>query len=280
MVVVDARDGASSCGPSSASRSSASPCARPRSRPSRAGSWASAWAGCTRWAGASPRASAPSRGMMIAPIVFLTPTMMQTVLIYAFAAAVLGGIESPVGAVVGGLLIGVGTTLLGATATASRSSAASARPPAAERVRRADPRAALPPGGPVRQGRGEARLMPSWLPKAIGYGARRGRRRRCIPQFVHGFRIVEFTYVGDVHGRARRPRHPHRDHRADLARPGRLHGARRVHDGDPVRRSRLAGARDHPGRRARRRRRRLPVRLPGAAALAASTSRSRRSRSR
>ncbi len=40
--------------------------------------------------------------------------MMQTVLIYAFAAAVLGGIESPVGAVVGGFLIGVGTTLLGA----------------------------------------------------------------------------------------------------------------------------------------------------------------------
>jgi branched-chain amino acid transport system permease protein len=53
-------------------------------------------------------------GMMVAPIVFLSPTMMQAVLIYAFAAALLGGIESPVGAVVGGLLLGVGTTLLGA----------------------------------------------------------------------------------------------------------------------------------------------------------------------
>jgi branched-chain amino acid transport system permease protein len=53
-------------------------------------------------------------GMMVAPIVFLSPTMMQAVLIYAFAAAVLGGIESPVGAVVGGFLLGVGTTLLGA----------------------------------------------------------------------------------------------------------------------------------------------------------------------
>jgi branched-chain amino acid transport system permease protein len=53
-------------------------------------------------------------GMMVAPIVFLSPTMMQTILIYAFAAAVLGGIESPAGAVVGGLLLGVGTTLLGA----------------------------------------------------------------------------------------------------------------------------------------------------------------------
>jgi branched-chain amino acid transport system permease protein len=40
--------------------------------------------------------------------------MMQSVLIYAFAAAVLGGIESPVGAVVGGLLLGLGTTLIGA----------------------------------------------------------------------------------------------------------------------------------------------------------------------
>jgi branched-chain amino acid transport system permease protein len=53
-------------------------------------------------------------GMMVAPIVFLSPTMMQATLIYAFAAAVLGGIDSPVGAIVGGLALGVLTTLLGA----------------------------------------------------------------------------------------------------------------------------------------------------------------------
>jgi branched-chain amino acid transport system permease protein len=52
-------------------------------------------------------------GMMVAPSIFLSPTMMQVALIYAFAAAVLGGIESPVGAVIGGLLLGLGTTLLG-----------------------------------------------------------------------------------------------------------------------------------------------------------------------
>ena len=46
-------------------------------------------------------------GMMVAPTVFLTPNMMQAVLIYAFAAAVLGGLESPVGAVIGGLALGV-----------------------------------------------------------------------------------------------------------------------------------------------------------------------------
>ena len=46
-------------------------------------------------------------GMMVAPTFFLTPNMMQAVLIYAFAAAVLGGLESPVGAVVGGIGLGV-----------------------------------------------------------------------------------------------------------------------------------------------------------------------------
>jgi branched-chain amino acid transport system permease protein len=53
-------------------------------------------------------------GMMAAPTVFLDPDMMIVVLIYAFAAAVLGGIDSPVGAVVGGLLLGVVINLLGA----------------------------------------------------------------------------------------------------------------------------------------------------------------------
>lgn len=52
-------------------------------------------------------------GMLTAPTNFLDPNMMQSVLIYAFAAAVLGGIDSPVGAVVGGLMIGVGLNLLG-----------------------------------------------------------------------------------------------------------------------------------------------------------------------
>jgi branched-chain amino acid transport system permease protein len=46
-------------------------------------------------------------GALTAPSVFLDPTMMQPILIYAFAAAILGGIDSPVGAVVGGLALGV-----------------------------------------------------------------------------------------------------------------------------------------------------------------------------
>ncbi len=51
-------------------------------------------------------------GALTAPSVFLDPTMMQPILIYAFAAAVLGGIDSPVGAVVGGLALGVLLNLL------------------------------------------------------------------------------------------------------------------------------------------------------------------------
>jgi branched-chain amino acid transport system permease protein len=53
-------------------------------------------------------------GMMAAPVLFLDPTMMLIVLIYAFAAAVLGGIDSPIGAIVGGLTLGVIINLLSA----------------------------------------------------------------------------------------------------------------------------------------------------------------------
>jgi branched-chain amino acid transport system permease protein len=53
-------------------------------------------------------------GMMIAPVVFLDPNMMGGVLLYAFAGALLGGLDSPLGAVVGGFLVGVIETLGGA----------------------------------------------------------------------------------------------------------------------------------------------------------------------
>src|SRR6202171_29937 len=53
-------------------------------------------------------------GILVAPKILLEPNMMQGVIIYAFAAAVLGGIDSPVGAVVGGLALGVLLALIGA----------------------------------------------------------------------------------------------------------------------------------------------------------------------
>src|SRR5215467_2537382 len=52
-------------------------------------------------------------GMLIAPVVFLEPNMMGGVLIYGFAAAVLGGLSSPLGAVVGGFLVGIFENLAG-----------------------------------------------------------------------------------------------------------------------------------------------------------------------
>jgi branched-chain amino acid transport system permease protein len=52
-------------------------------------------------------------GVFAAPSLFLEPNMMVRVLLYSFAAALLGGIDSPLGAVVGGLVLGVALKLVG-----------------------------------------------------------------------------------------------------------------------------------------------------------------------
>jgi branched-chain amino acid transport system permease protein len=53
-------------------------------------------------------------GLMTEPSQYvLQPTLMQPVLLYAFAAAVLGGLESPGGALVGGIALGIFLNLLG-----------------------------------------------------------------------------------------------------------------------------------------------------------------------
>ncbi|MEH6477106.1 MAG: branched-chain amino acid ABC transporter permease [Sneathiella sp.] len=52
-------------------------------------------------------------GMMIAPVVFLDPNMMLGILLYGFAAAIVGGITSPGGAVAGGFLVGIIENLAG-----------------------------------------------------------------------------------------------------------------------------------------------------------------------
>jgi branched-chain amino acid transport system permease protein len=53
-------------------------------------------------------------GMMVAPIVFLDPNMMSGILLYGFAAALLGGIDNAWGAVIGGFIVGILENLLGA----------------------------------------------------------------------------------------------------------------------------------------------------------------------
>jgi branched-chain amino acid transport system permease protein len=52
-------------------------------------------------------------GMLIAPVVFLEPNMMISILLYGFAGAVLGGLTSPGGAAVGGVSLGVIENLVG-----------------------------------------------------------------------------------------------------------------------------------------------------------------------
>ena len=52
-------------------------------------------------------------GMLIAPVVFLEPNMMVSILLYRFAGAVLGGLTSPGGAVIGGFAIGIMENLAG-----------------------------------------------------------------------------------------------------------------------------------------------------------------------
>ena len=53
-------------------------------------------------------------GVLAAPIVFLDPNMMGGIMIYGFAAALLGGINNPAGAVPGGIIVGVAENLAGA----------------------------------------------------------------------------------------------------------------------------------------------------------------------
>lgn len=48
---------------------------------------------------------------LIAPNLYLAPTMMVPVVIYSFSAATLGGWDSPMGAIAGGLIIGVAESL-------------------------------------------------------------------------------------------------------------------------------------------------------------------------
>ena len=53
-------------------------------------------------------------GMMAAPIVYLDPNMMAGILLYAFAGAVLGGVDNPFGAAFGGFAVGILENLVGA----------------------------------------------------------------------------------------------------------------------------------------------------------------------
>jgi branched-chain amino acid transport system permease protein len=52
-------------------------------------------------------------GLLIAPAIFLYPNNMDEILVFGFTGAILGGLDSPVGAVAGGLLVGLGLSYVG-----------------------------------------------------------------------------------------------------------------------------------------------------------------------
>jgi branched-chain amino acid transport system permease protein len=52
-------------------------------------------------------------GMMAAPMFYLDPNMMGGILLYGFAGALLGGINNPWGATIGGFAVGILDTLAG-----------------------------------------------------------------------------------------------------------------------------------------------------------------------
>ena len=101
-------------------------------------------------------------GMLIAPVVFLEPNMMMGILLYGFAGAVLGGLTSPGGAVLGGFAVGVIENLAGTFIPCVGARAETDDRAGADR-RRADGQAERP----VRPHRGEPGMKHGAKPRRI-----------------------------------------------------------------------------------------------------------------
>jgi branched-chain amino acid transport system permease protein len=52
-------------------------------------------------------------GVLVSPSTFLYPNSMDSIFVYGFTAAVIGGLDSPAGSVAGGLILGVGLSYVG-----------------------------------------------------------------------------------------------------------------------------------------------------------------------
>jgi branched-chain amino acid transport system permease protein len=52
-------------------------------------------------------------GLLVSPSTFLYPNSMDSIFVLGFTAAVLGGLDSPLGAVIGGLVLGIVLSYVG-----------------------------------------------------------------------------------------------------------------------------------------------------------------------
>ena len=255
----------------SAAPRSACACARRRSSPRSPGCSACASAGCSPSAGRSRRSSARWPACSSRRRCSSRPNNFDAVLVFGFTAAVIGGLDSPAGAVVGGLLLGLRAELR--RRATSGADAGDAR-------RAGDPRrrAHGPAQRAVRHGAGQAgltmaarsrppprarRAAPRARPDAAAPPADRARRRvrRCSCSTL-ALDAVQQPAAGDDRLLLRRRRGPDRAdraQRADLARPRRADGDRRLHGGSSSARPTagrwravlVAAARRHRGGRRR-----------------------------
>ena len=201
-------------------------------------------------------------GLMAEPSqLFLVPTFMQPILVYAFAAAALGGLESPAGAIVGGLAIGVSPDA-DRSATSPQIGSELQLPFAFALILAV---LLVKPTASSAAGRCSAYEAETSRARARSPSS---RRSSCVLPFVLSDYNVYLAARGrDLLHRGARPQHPHRLHRPDLDRPRRVHGDRRLHDGRHVARPPHESRRDD-ARRLRDLLRRRPARgAAGAAAL-------------
>ena len=186
-------------------------------------------------------------GMMVAPVVYLDPNMMSGILLYGFAAALLGGIDNPCGAVIGGFIVGVLENLLGAYVIGTELKLTVALVLIVGTL-------TLKPNGLFGKTRGDTGMRParSRTAPCAGSGAgvaAAGRRAVVLPFLVKNYRVFQFNLVLDLRDRGAGAEHPDRLQRPDLARPRRLLRHRRLYRCDADGPGRLALLGHAAGRR-------------------------------
>ena len=128
-------------------------------------------------------------GVLVAPSVFLGPNNFDPILISGFVAAVLGGLDSPPGAVVGGIALGLALSYVGRLRGLLAGSAGGARDPGGG--------ADGPPHGAVLGRSGAARMT------AV--------RRSTLMRSLGADRVVRRRAAAVDRGSERLPQHPARD---------------------------------------------------------------------